>query len=216
MPNQNSQIHNIIWDWNGTLLNDVRECYQVVRNLALDHELNDFTTEEYQSVFGFPIRDYYIKLGFDFDKVNYEELAGSFIKEYLSLQPALYSGTVEILHHFKSTHQQEIISAYNNHRLQEIVVGFGLESFFRSIQGIDNDLAASKLHLFKNRFQLIDPKESVIIGDTLHDAEIAHECGAGCVLISQGHQSHERLEGNLFGYQVVRNFTDLLSLQLLK
>ena len=55
MKHQNQTIQTIIWDWNGTLLNDVQECYSIVRNLAQTHQLQDFTFDEYKSVFGFPM-----------------------------------------------------------------------------------------------------------------------------------------------------------------
>jgi phosphoglycolate phosphatase len=33
-----------------------------------------------------------------------------------------------------------------------------------------------------------------MVGDTLHDVEVAEALGISCVLIAQGHQSRERLD----------------------
>lgn len=34
---------------------------------------------------------------------------------------------------------------------------------------------------------------TLMIGDTLHDAEVARAMGTGCVLVARGHQSRETL-----------------------
>ena len=39
-----------------------------------------------------------------------------------------------------------------------------------------------------------NPAEVVMIGDTVHDFEVAQAMGTDCILISNGHNSRERLE----------------------
>ena len=40
----------------------------------------------------------------------------------------------------------------------------------------------------------IDPASAVLVGDTLHDLEVAQAMGTRCVLCAAGHQSRARLE----------------------
>ena len=40
----------------------------------------------------------------------------------------------------------------------------------------------------------VDPHTAVMIGDTLHDAEVARALGARCILVTTGHHSRRRLE----------------------
>ncbi len=47
-----------------------------------------------------------------------------------------------------------------------------------------------------------------MIGDTIHDFEVAEEAGIGCILVAGGHQSKERLEST--GTQVIGNLTELI------
>ena len=39
----------------------------------------------------------------------------------------------------------------------------------------------------------IAPQETLMIGDTLHDADVAKAIGAKCVLVARGHQSRQTL-----------------------
>ena len=54
----------IIWDWNGTLLDDVDLCVEAINMLLARESLPLLTgKEEYQRVFQFPIRAYYEAVG---------------------------------------------------------------------------------------------------------------------------------------------------------
>ena len=65
--------------------------------------------------------------------------------------------------------------------------------------GLDNIYAASKVAIGKNLMSKlgIAKGESLMIGDTLHDLEVAMEIGADCVLLSSGHQSRKKLQEGL-------------------
>jgi phosphoglycolate phosphatase len=46
-----------------------------------------------------------------------------------------------------------------------------------------------------------------MIGDTLHDAEVAEQCGFGCILYSGGHVSKQRLETK--GRRIIERLSDI-------
>jgi len=58
----------------------------------------------------------------------------------------------------------------------------------------------------------LEPKELLLIGDTIHDFEVASELGCYCILVSNGHQSHERLKST--GVLVIDNLSQLTDQQL--
>ena len=61
----------IIWDWNGTLLSDVDACVKAM-NIMLDkRKMGSIDIEFYKEKFTFPVKDYYVALGFDFNKESY-------------------------------------------------------------------------------------------------------------------------------------------------
>ncbi|MDR3625646.1 MAG: HAD hydrolase-like protein [Ignavibacteriaceae bacterium] len=50
-------------------------------------------------------------------------------------------------------------------------------------------------------------EEVLLIGDTVHDFEVAQEIGADCLLIADGHQSHKKLSA--CGVPVLDNINKL-------
>ena len=88
---------NIIWDWNGTLLNDAFACIYAMNVILRDHGLPQMDETKYMEVFGFPVKEYYKVLGFDFSKVVWEDVAQSFIDIYKdkTMEAELHINTFE-------------------------------------------------------------------------------------------------------------------------
>lgn len=204
-------ITNIIWDWNGTLLNDVQLCHRVVTQLLYDNHLPSLSLDKYLEVFTFPIKKYYEAIGFDFKVKSFEELSQDFIDLYLAEldQVKLYPNTREILSWANTRFKLEIISAYEHNKLLTATSQLLDTSLFQSILGISDNHAHSKLHLLQGRLTGEDENKFLLVGDTLHDAEIAQECGIKCILVAQGHQSENRLKQNTGGYKIVDNLNAL-------
>ena len=75
----------VLWDWNGTLLDDVALCVDALnRLLRIYHYPQQYSLAQYREIFGFPIEDYYIRAGFDFSKNSYKELADDYMQDYLA------------------------------------------------------------------------------------------------------------------------------------
>lgn len=188
----------IVWDWNGTLLDDVEVSIEAMNRVLERYGLARLNRERYRDIFCFPVRDYYEKAGFDFQRVDFEKPAMEFIGEYYSLVEAagLAAGAAEVLERFSARGiRQIIISASERESLVGQVRRLGIEDRFTDILGIDNHFAASKTELalkwiYDNK---IDRNEVVFIGDTLHDIEVASAAGCVCVPVSCGHQSEEVL-----------------------
>ncbi len=190
---------HIIWDWNGTIINDVDLCVELINWLLKEKNLKTITKEEYKNVFTIPVRNYYAVLGFDFEKEPFEVIGKRWMNEYerRKFECTVYDGIIEIMEKINQLGiGQSILSAYSQHTLEEMVEHFGLTKYFSHIVGLDNIYAAGKLHLGKDLMKRLGngKGETLLIGDTEHDYEVATEIGADCVLSSNGHQSEEKLE----------------------
>lgn len=204
---------HIIWDWNGTILNDVDLCVELINNLLSARNLNTIAKPEYKNIFTIPVRDYYKKLGFDFDTESFEIVGREWMDQYESrkFECGLYKGIIEVLDKINALGiGQSILSAYSQHTLEELVGHFGLTKYFTHIVGLDNIYAAGKMHLGRDLIKRLGngKGETLLIGDTLHDLEVGLEIGADCVLVADGHQSFERLSGN--GAVVIRSINELI------
>jgi phosphoglycolate phosphatase len=189
---------HIIWDWNGTLLNDVDFCRRIINRILVENELLELSLEKYREIFTFPVEEYYKVAGLDFSKTSFEVLGKDFMDEYEAkkLSCSLHKNAIEVL---SAIHQkgikQSVLSAYLHDNLVGILEHYNLTQYFDNIIGLDNIYAGSKTHLgLKLIDQLNLPKENILfVGDTLHDSEVAKAMGVKSILIANGHQVKEKL-----------------------
>ena len=203
---------HVIWDWNGTLLDDVQLCVDIINHILEKRNLKTLTVEKYKDIFTFPVVEYYKTAGLDVSGNNFEIMSHEFIDEYESrkLDCPLFKGGKEVLELFKKHNlTQSVLSAYSQHTLEEIINHFGLSNYFIKLVGLNNIYAASKLENGKKWIKElnVNPKEVLMLGDTLHDLEVAEEMNVDCILFSGGHQSKEKL--SVSGIKVIESHYDL-------
>lgn len=192
------KYQNIIWDWNGTLLNDNWLCVEIVNKLLKGHNEEKLDLCSYKEVFGFPIVDYYQRIGIDLEKESFEQLTVKFISDYQSKvnNCGLQNGVIQILNKFKEQNKNQfILTAAHKESVVKLLKYHSIESIFTEIEGLDNHRAESKTDrgrklIKENR---IDLENTVLIGDTIHDYEVATLLGINSILIANGHQSKSRL-----------------------
>lgn len=194
-----TRYRHVIWDWNGTLLDDVDCARGVVDRMLRRRGLPGLTRERYQENFRFPIQDYYAAVGFDFAVDPFPELALEFHADYAprSRECVLQPHTIETLQHLRQTGiGQSVLSAAEQTDLERHIEFFGLGHYFTHLVGIDDQHGGSKeLHGQRWLTQLPHgPTEVVLVGDTKHDVDVAEALGVDCVLVANGHQPRGRLE----------------------
>jgi phosphoglycolate phosphatase len=166
----------------------------------------------YRSIFGFPIRDYYARMGIDFSKTSFEELAPIWVEEYLSRadRAEINAGVRETIREVKKLGVSQILlSATESDMLKKQLSSLGIENCFDEILGLDNIHAASKEKLAQRWCAEHPSARPLFLGDTDHDFAVAKATGSDCVLFSGGHQSRERLE--MIGCPIVDRVSDILS-----
>ncbi len=210
-----NNIKTIFWDWNGTLLNDMHICIYSINILLEERKKELLTPEIYRKIFTFPVKEYYEKAGFDFNNEDFSKPATEFINVYTQNLPnaPLVENTIKTLEFFRQKDiPQYIISAMEQNSLITSVKERNIENYFQKIIGINNHYAVSKIDSAKQLIKEIGafPKEICLIGDTIHDYQVAEEIGCNCILISDGHQNRERL--NSINCPVVDKLEDVIGL----
>ena len=189
----------ILWDWNGTLLDDVALCQDALnRLLARFGYPQRYTREQYRAIFGFPIEDYYRRAGFDFTRNSFAELAESYMQDYIPASEScpLADGALYALEAFRTAGvRQVILSASPVTTLERQVRERNVLPYFDRLLGLGDIYAKSKVEVGLAYLQEegFDPAKAVMIGDSVHDFEVAQALGVGCVLQSSGHQPPETL-----------------------
>ena len=187
-----ASVETILWDWNGTLLDDVEICITAMNKMLTDRNRSVITSDFYYQNFSFPVIRYYEKMGWDFTKDNFENISVEFMVNYDALfnSSPLHQNTFETLEFFKTHgYGQIVLSALEHGRLKESLSIHGLNHFFDATYGIENILGGGKIHLAKKMLELqnLIPEHTCMIGDTEHDFEVAQAIGAHCILIAHGH-----------------------------
>ena len=176
----------VLWDWNGTLLDDVALCVDALnRLLRIYHYPQQYSLAQYREIFGFPIEDYYIRAGFDFSKNSYKELADDYMQDYLARAGAcpLAESAVPALSLLKGAGvQQVILSASNLPVLEQQVTERGVRPYFDRLLGLDNIYVRSKVevglaYLTELKQRGAVPAQAIMIGDSVHDFEVAQALG---------------------------------------
>ena len=217
MSHSSKRYDNLIWDWNGTLFNDVELCAEIMNILLMQESLPKISLHRYKEIFTFPVIEYYKIAGHTFETRSFEDLGKQFVEEYEMRKSGcqLFPGVLELLFELEEKKiNQHLLSAYEQQFLNKILKYYKIDNYFQNIFGLDNIYAIGKTHLAHKLAKKIRSNKAagniLLIGDTIHDYEVAKEINSDCILMSHGHQDEERLLK--LGISVVKNFNELNNL----
>ena len=207
-------LKHIIWDWNGTILDDRWLTIAAMNIVLARRNMAELTEDRYLQLFTFPVIEYYRRLGFDFDKEPFSVSGSEFINEYnaRAFEPQLHDGIIDLIAELNENGvSHSILSASSQKILNKLAKHHNINHYFIAVLGQDNHYAYGKIETGKmwiNKLG-IAPKNTLFIGDTEHDLEVANAIGSHCALLSWGHSSTERLENR--GINVFDAMSDLKS-----
>lgn len=195
----NRRADLVIWDWNGTILDDTAVCYGIANRMRVERGMEPMPDiDVYRAAFRFPVIEYYRAMGYTFEEEPYEEVAREFISSYAAsiqgcpLQPCAEETLRSVL---DIGARQVLLSATGQQKLDEQVSMFGLNRYFERVIGGQNDFAHGKADYARAFLQEcgVSPERTLFVGDTDHDFEIANSIGCPCALLIPGHQTREYL-----------------------
>ncbi len=192
------KYQHIVWDWNGTLVDDAELCVVILNQILNDYGKMPVDRAFYLDNFSFPVCEYYKSLGLPSCGPEYQEISQRFIEEYRKKHHIckLQKSSVKMLSYIKGCGiSQSVLSAGNIADVLDFVEYHKLSDFFTIISGVYHTNATGKsdvAHKHLNQIQACT-SDILLIGDTLHDFEIATDLKVDCVLYSKGHNSKNRL-----------------------
>ncbi len=188
----------IIYDWNGTIIDDVNACHSILCRLLEEYNISPVDFDTYRRVFTFPVREYYKRVGFDFSYYTFEEVADKYVPLYNEYYPkcSLFDGAIEMIKELKELgYKQYLLSATQMTSLLEQTDYFKITDLFDLIVGTDNFHGKSKTeeaeYLVKK--EGLESSKILLIGDTEYDFEVAKAIGADALLCDFGHKGREEL-----------------------
>lgn len=189
----------IMWDWNGTILDDVKINFDAVNALLKSRNKKKLESiEHYREIFGFPVIEFYKRAGFDLEREKFETIARDYVFEYEErfYEAEIFEDMESLIRQLKFAGvRQMILSASEEKMLEKQVRFHDMDYLFTDILGAKDVYAKSKVDIALRWIteNNIDCTGVLFVGDTVHDFEVAENIGCDCVLISQGHQSYNKL-----------------------
>lgn len=186
----------IIWDFNGTLIDDVNAALESVNDMLTRRNLPLINMEQYASYVDTPIIKFYEHIFDDLYSMDFGEIAIEFNEGYEKHLPerAVMANAEDVLEYFNQKGKlQTVISATHIDKVTNRLTEFGLTGYFDKILAHNNLIAEDKTHLAVKYFaeKGIKPSEAVVIGDCVADFKMAEAIGCDCILTTQGHQSRK-------------------------
>lgn len=191
--NSNLKYICVVWDWNGTIVDDVNASLLSVNDMLIERNLPTINLEQYHSYLDTPIYKFYEHL-FNLNEISFDVIQKEFDKgynEHIDNNP-VNGGAVEIMQMLQSNGvKQVIVSSSNQSIVSNGANRLGIAQFMTCISGSGDYTVGSKVERAVGVINRITDNYAkvVIIGDTLHDCQLADEIGADCILLSTGHQS---------------------------
>ena len=210
LPSQ--ALRAVIWDFNGTLIDDTELTVRCLNTLLARRGLPPVGVESYRSRVGFPLSDYYEKIGLDVAGEGMSALAEEFYAVYLPSLPTcrLHHGVIDTLKGLRVAGvKQFVLSASEESVVRATIDDLGVSEYFETIVGLDHRLVDSKIEQGRQLLRSVpsDSSEMLLIGDTDHDAEVGDALGIPVILVAQGHQDEQRLRAT--GHHVVADLEAL-------
>ena len=149
--------------------------------------------------FAFPCRPFYDTIGMHVEDAEWDALAKEYHDIYAEQPKELNREAIAALERVKRAGaKQSIISALRQDLLDEVTARTGVAKYMECIYGVDNLDGASKLDRALELMNRIAPPAGeqpnvVLIGDALHDKEVADALKVKCVLCGQGSHAFWRL-----------------------
>ena len=184
----------ILWDWNGTLLDDTQAALDTLNIMLARRGAKPIDTAFYRDHFAFPVKPFYKSIGVCLENEDWDALAREYHDLYAEQPKRLNRETIAALEKVKAAGvRQSIISALRQDLLDEATAAYGVSPYMDCIYGVDNLDGASKLDRALELLTRLDGADPIIIGESLHDKEVADALKVRCVLCGQGSHAAWRL-----------------------
>jgi phosphoglycolate phosphatase-like HAD superfamily hydrolase len=208
---------HVVWDWNGTLFDDVEAVVDATSEIFAPYGLGPFGLEEFRAFYTRPIWVAYERLlNRTLEDGEWERLDGAWHDSYHRLMArcglaADARSTIEVL--TAAGHTQSLLSMWRHEQLVPTIARLGLADAFRRVDGLrlPEQAGGHKAELLVRHLAGlgIDAVDVMLIGDSADDAMAARAVGARAVLYAGGVTARAALER--LGVPVVTRLTDAVA-----
>lgn len=193
------ETSHLVWDWNGTLLDDLPIVVEAVNRTMTQFGLEPIDAGDYRNHYTRPVRRFYDRL---FGRVIADE-------EWLRLNTGFHDAYFELAHEAdlapgareaidlleSSGWTQSLLSMSPQDWLDGIVSSLGIQDRFEIVDGLSGATGGLKAPHLEAHLEIlgIEGSSAVVVGDTPDDVAAARHVGARAILFHGGSHHMEVL-----------------------
>lgn len=207
---------HIVWDWNGTLLDDVEIVIAAVNAGLVPFGAGPIDTDAYRTHYTRPVRLFYEQLLgrtiLDPEWLRLDDLYFEAYQATAATAALAPDATAALSLAQQKGADQSLLSMAPHEHLIPIVDQHRLTPFFREIRGTSGDRGGAKATILADHLATLEVAagDVIVVGDTPDDAAAAAHVGAGAVLYDGG--SHHRTDLERVGVPVVSTLSEAVEL----
>ncbi|MCH7669690.1 MAG: HAD family hydrolase [Acidobacteria bacterium] len=211
---------HIIWDWNGTLLDDLHIVVDAVSACVAPLGRGAITADDYRDHYTRPVVLFYENLmGRPVTSDEWASIDGVYHDTYRSLmrQADLAADARAAIRDVADRNgTQSILSMWWHSELVPFTAGFGLRDVMQRIDGNREDAGALKADQMRSHIEMLVAAHGVVaskvvaVGDTFDDAAAAAAVGIPIILYDGG--SHHRVDLEKVGVPVVSTLLEAVDI----
>ncbi len=201
MPSPHTSSHKrrfdlIVFDWDGTLFDSTALIARCIQAAAADLGLPVPSDQAASHVIGLGLTEALQHAVPSLPAARYPELGQRYRHHYVNRQQelVLFPGTLELLHALKArNHWLAVATGKSRRGLDEALQTVQLQGLFDATRTADQ--TAGKPHplmLLELMAEIgVAPERTLMVGDTTHDLQLAHNAGTASVAVSFGAHAPE-------------------------
>lgn len=198
-------MRHVVWDWNGTLLDDLDIVVEAVNVGISAFGLPPVTVDDYRNHYTRPVKLFYDRIfGREVSDGEWRTLDTRFHDAYRELldRAPLAADARDALDAVATSGSQSLLSMFPHGELVPLVGRHGINAYFHRIDGLRGAPGDRKAAYLAAHLAALDVAagDVLVVGDTPDDAAAAAHVGARCVLYDNG--SHHRAELERTGARV--------------
>jgi phosphoglycolate phosphatase len=187
-------IRNVIFDWSGTLVDDLPAVWSTTNEVLIDFGLPELTLDEFRAQFCLPFETFYRAFAARIPLAQLEE-------RFHARFPARQNSVAEL------PHAREFLKFCRRHGLRTFVLSTVIEEYFRvqsTATGFGQYLDHTHVGARDKRLEIggllsrhgLEPEETLFIGDMQHDIETARHGGVRSCAVLTGYNGVEQLRSS--------------------
>jgi phosphoglycolate phosphatase len=189
----------VIFDWDGTLMDSVSKIVTCMQQMAGSLSLVKPSENAIRDIIGLSMDEALKTLYPMLEQANFEPMIASYKDHYLTLNTTpspLFAGSETLLQELATrNYRMAVATGKGRNGLNRVLAETGLGHHFESSRCADESKSKPNPDMLYELLKELNvaPERAVMVGDSLHDLNMANNAGIDAVGVSYGAHSHDKL-----------------------